>query len=332
MSTENQNNIPEEIDLGILFKKINGFFSNISFSIFKGILFIKKNIILLGVLFILGVGLGYLLDTENSVYENEIIVTPSIGGVDYLYSKIDLLTSKLAEKDSNFFKSIGINISKKIVSIKIEPVVDIYSFINNSTVAANAQNSQNFEMIKLLSESGDINKVIKDKLTSKNYPLHNIEIVIDKAVSTNEVVTPILKFLNNDTYLNKVLSVSNENNLIKINSDYQTIKQVDSLVRQITLNLDKSKSSNLVYNNENNQVKELLETKRNVQDEIGTLKINMINNNVFIKDVSKVLNIKNNKGTNGKMKLIVPFLFILLFFLYKFFMEFYKSQSKKLIK
>ena len=51
MSIENQNNTPEEIDLGVLFQKAKGFFGSISFSIFKGILFLKRNLIKLGILF-----------------------------------------------------------------------------------------------------------------------------------------------------------------------------------------------------------------------------------------------------------------------------------------
>ena len=90
MSNNRENDtIPEEIDLGILFQKISNFFSNIAFSIFKGILFIKKNSLIIIGLVILGAGLGYLLDTSKTSYTSEIIVSPIGGGTDYLYSKMD---------------------------------------------------------------------------------------------------------------------------------------------------------------------------------------------------------------------------------------------------
>ncbi|MBC7641602.1 MAG: hypothetical protein H7174_04590, partial [Flavobacterium sp.] len=169
-SIQNQNQENQEIDLSLLTKKISGFFDSVLMSVFKSIQFLKKNIIIIGVLFVLGATLGYLLDESTAVYDQEIIVSPNFGSVDYLYSKIDLLNSKLKNNDTIFLKSIGIKNPKKIISLSIEPVVDIYTFVNNNTaIATNAQNTQNFELVKLLSEDGDIKKVIKDKLTSKNY-------------------------------------------------------------------------------------------------------------------------------------------------------------------
>ena len=331
MSAEQNNNIPEEIDLGILFKKINGFFGNVSFSIFKSILFVKKNALLLLKIVVSGVVLGYLLDFSTKVYDNDVIVTPNMGGTDYLYAKIDLLSSKLKEKDFKFFNSIGISNPKKIVSIEIDPVVDIYSFVNNSTSAASAQNTQNFELVKLLSESSDINKVIKEELTSKNYPHHKIHIVTTSTTTERETIKPLLKYLNTDDYLNQILAVSKDNIKIKMKKNEELIAQTDSLIRILTVNLTKNqKSSNLVYNNENNQFNSFFDLKNNLINEIASQKIALINQNAIIKDISTVTNIKNTEGTNGKMKFLVPLLFLTLYLLALFFIGFYKKQAAKL--
>lgn len=330
MSTDNQN-IPEEIDLGLLIKKINGFFGNIALSIFKGILFVKKNILVFVALFLIGAVLGYFLDSESKSYNSEIIVTPSSGGVDYLYSKIDLIASKLAENDTVFIKSIGINKYKKITQIKIEPVIDIYNFVNNSTSAASAQNTQNFELVKLLAESSDINKVIKDKLTSKNYPYHSILISTNGKVSNEDIIKPLLKYLNTDEYLNKITKTSKENILIKMSKNELEIQQLDSLIGRISKSIGKNeRSSNLVYNNENNQINGLFDLKNSLINEIASEKIQLIKIDSFIKDVSVTTNIRNTKGTIGKMKLILPILFIFLFICISFFISFYKKQSAKL--
>jgi hypothetical protein len=333
MSTENQNNIPEEIDLGVLFAKINSFIGNISLSIFKAILFIKKNIFIFLGLLILGFGLGFYLDSKEKFYDTDIIVSPNMGGTDYLYSKIDLLASKLAEGDTAFFKSIGINDPKKISVIEVEPVIDIYTFVNNSTSAASAQNTQNFELVKLLAESSDINKVIKDKITSKNYPHHKIHISTLDATSENELVKPILKYLNTDSYLNEILAVSKDNIKIKMKKNEELISQTDSLIRILTINLSKNqKSSNLVYNNENNQFNSFFDLKNNLINEIAAQRIQLINSNLIVKDISTVVNVKNNKGTHGKMKLILPFVFIFLFLIVTIFLSFYRRQAAKLNK
>jgi len=331
MSTNDQNNSSEEIDLGVLVKKINGFFSNISLTIFKGILFVKKNILVFGALFIIGAVLGYFLDKTNPSYDSEIIVAPNMDGTDYLYSKIELLTSKLNEGDKPFFKSIGINNPEKISLIEIEPIIDIYNFVNNSTSAASAQNTQNFELVKLLSESSDITKVINDKLTSKNYPHHKIHIVTSDKTSIDATIKPLMKFLNTDEYLNKILEISKDNIIIKMKKNEELIAQTDSLIRILTVNLmkDQSKAS-LVYNNENNQFNDFFNLKNGLINEIADQRIALVNSNSVIIDISTVVNIRNNKGTNGKMKLILPVLFIFMFLIIRLFMAFYKSQKAKL--
>jgi hypothetical protein len=330
MSTDNQN-IPEEIDLGVLMNKINGFFGTISFSIFKGILFLKKKALILVSLIIIGGVLGYFLDSSSKSYDSEIIVSPNLGGTDYLYAKIDLLRSKLGEHDTVFFKSIGITKSKKITLIEIEPIVDIYTFVNNSTSAASAQNTQNFELMKLLAESSDINKVIKDNITSKNYPHHKIHIVTSSKTSMNELIKPLLNFLNTDEYLNQILAISKDNIKIKMKKNEELITQTDSLIKILTINLSiNQKGANLVYNNENNQFNSMFEMKNNLINEIAQQKIELVNINTFIKDISTVTNIKNTKGTNGKMKLLLPLLFIFLFILFNMFKSFYKKQASKL--
>ena len=332
MSNNRENDtIPEEIDLGILFQKISNFFSNIAFSIFKGILFIKKNSLIIIGLVILGAGLGYLLDTSKTSYTSEIIVSPIGGGTDYLYSKMDLFTSKLSENDTQFFKSIGMKNYQNIGQVKIEPIIDIYNFVNNSTSAASAQNTQNFELVKLLAESSDINKVIKDKLTSKNYPFHSIQIVTNNQISEENVIKPLLKWLNKNEYLNKVSYISKANILNKMDKNEQEIMQLDTLIGQISKSVGSNeRSSNLVYNNENNQINGLFDLKNKLITEIASQKIELIKIDSFIKDISTITNIKNTRGTNGKMKLILPILFIFLFILIRIFMTFYRSQLQKL--
>ena len=331
MSAEQQNNIPEEIDLGILFKKISGFFSDFKFSIFKFILHIKNNVLLFLGIIGLGIVLGYFLDVSLKVYESNVIVTPNMGGTDYLYSKIDLLSSKLQENDFKFFNSIGIKNPDKIGVIEIDPIVDIYSFVNNSTSAASAQNTQNFELVKLLSESSDINKVIKEELTSKNYPHHKIHILTSCATTEGEIIKPLLKYLNTDEYLNQILAISKNNIKIKMKKNEELIAQTDSLIRILTTNLTKNqKSSNLVYNNENNQINSFFDLKNNLINEIAGQKIALVNQNTIVKDISTVSNIKNTKGINGKLKFVLPLVFLALYFLGKFFNEFYKKQAAKL--
>jgi len=107
----------------------------------------------LGTLFVLGAGLGFYLDKTEKSYDNQIIVTPNFSSTDYLYSKIDLINSKISEGDTLFLKDVvGIKDTKHFHSIKIEPITDIYKFIGSNPV--------NFEFVKLLAEDGDLKKLL----------------------------------------------------------------------------------------------------------------------------------------------------------------------------
>ncbi len=328
MSVNNQNDPQDqEIDLGMVLKKIGNFFEGVAMAIFKGILFVKKNIIILVSLILIGSGLGFYLD--KSSYEHEIIVAPNMGGTDYLYSKIKLISSKLEEHDLQFFNSLGIKNPQKIMLIEIEPIIDINDFVNNSSAVAS--NARNFELIKLLAEGSDINKVIKNEIISKNYPHHKIHIVTDSKTSSQELIQPLLKFINTDRYLNEILTISKENIKIKMDKNEELITQTDSLIKILTLNLSRNqKNSNLVYNNENNQFNALFDLKNRLINEIASQRIVLVNSDVAIKDIFTVVNIKNTKNINEKLKFILPIVLIMMFIFYSLFLAFYRRQANKL--
>ena len=77
MSQNTNNSENQEIDLSMISDKIKAFFDGIVFSIFKGILFLKRNLIILGVLVVTGVGIGIYFDMTNKSYDSEIIVKPT---------------------------------------------------------------------------------------------------------------------------------------------------------------------------------------------------------------------------------------------------------------
>ncbi len=332
MSANTPNNQDQEIDLSLLTKKIGSFFEGISMYIFKCILFVKKNIVKFGILFVLGAVLGYFLDINSNSYDSEVIVAPNFGTTDYLYSKIDLLQSKVKNGDTVFLKSIGIKNPDDIAVIEIEPIVDIYSFVNNSTSAANATNTQNFELVKLFAEDGDIKKVIKDKLTSKNYAHHSIHLTSTKKVSDTETIQPILNYLEQNQYFQDVRKVQVNNISVKMQENIGIVSQINALLNQFSNSTSNNqKSDKLVYYNENTQLNEIISTKDRLITEMGSQKIDLVNLSKIIKDISKTLNIKNDKGTNNKMKFVLPILFCFLFVCYGLFMAFYRKQAAKLL-
>ena len=287
-----------------------------------------KNKVVISVLILLGFGTGIYLDSTLKTYDHQIIVTPNFESADYLYAKIDLIESKIKQKDTVFFKSIGIDNPSNITFIEINPIIDIYSFVNTKAINDKAENSPNFEMVKLLAEEGDINKVIKDKLTSKNYFRHTINIVTKDVISEENTITPLLKYLNQNDYFNKVRLTANNNIILKMKKNEEMIIQIDNLLNEFSSSMNGNQKSNkLVYYNENTQINEIITSKNNFISELGYQRTELINIDTFIKKISSVTNVQNTKSINGKLKFVLPFILIFGFILVRFFIRFYRKQE-----
>jgi len=317
MSTNSQD---QEIDLGKVFQKIGGSFQYLMNKIFDFIFFIKKKVKIIGVLFVLGIIAGVFLDKTAKVYNHEIIVAPNFGSVEYLYSKINLLNAKKKEKDTLFINSLGIQNVKEFNKIEIEPIIDVYKFISKKP--------ENFDLIKLMAEDGSINKVVKDETTSKNYPYHLIKFTTTNSVDKASIVDPLLKFLNDSEYYAMIQKQYFENTKIKMVENDSTITQINQLLNNFNTSSGNQKNEKLVYYNENNQLSDIIKAKDELIIEQGNLKINLLNYDKIVKDISSTTNMINTKGTNGKLKIVLPFLFIVLFLLGSFFRNFYNEQVK----
>jgi hypothetical protein len=316
MSTNSQE---QEIDLSQIGKSISKVFQNIINKFFDLLFFIQKKIIIVAILFILGVGLGIYLDKEPN-YTTDIVVIPNFGSNEYLYDKVNLIALKLKEKDAAFFKAIGISNIKDFNSIEIQPINGIYNFINSDS------QKENFEFIKLMAEDGDIEKIIQDNVTSKNYYLHGINIKTAIAYEKKDLIEPILNYLQQTDYFNKLQKVYQSNLVEKVEANKLLIAQID----QIILNLTQNKVGGGVTVSENSGLSELIQKKDQLIYENQTLAIHNLEYDKVIKDQNISLNQMNTKGVNNKMKLILPFLSISLYLLGYWFFQVYKQQKKRI--
>jgi hypothetical protein len=323
MSTPSQNNDNQEIDLSQISKKIGVFFESISIKIFRGLLFIKKNIIIIGILFFMGIILGNYLDKKIKEFDNEIIVAPNFGSTDYLYSKITLINSKIKERDTVFLKEVvGINKPKEIRKITIEPITDVYKFIDNK--------EENFELIKLMAEDGDIKKIIQDNVTSKNYPYHTISFKTTTITNSEKTVSPILKYLNTSNYYSTLQKEYLNNIKLKIIANDSVISQIDAVLNSFSGAVNGSqRNDKLIYYNENTQLNDVIKTKNELVREQGALRLDLVSLDKIIKESSSTINNKNEESLNGKRMLILPFIFISLFILVRYIRHFYKKQIAK---
>ncbi|MXO03196.1 hypothetical protein [Flavobacterium sp. HBTb2-11-1] len=318
-----QNNSDQEIDIFQLSKSIGGFFDRINAKIFRSIHFFVRNWMIVLVLIVLGFGLGWLLDSNNKKFENQVIVTPNFGSVDYLYSKIDLIESKIIAGDTAFLKKeVGIQNPKTIKKVEIKPIADVYKFIEDK--------EQNFELIKLMAEVGEVKKVLEDNVTSKNYTFHSISFVTDKITDEKDIVEPLLKYLNSSEYFNALQKIGYKNLEQQIIQNDTIIAQIDQVLNGFSKTVKNApKNDKLVYYNENTQLNDIIKTKQYLIIDQGKNRLKLINYDKTIKKINSTLNINSIKVTNGNFKFILPILFLFLFVLIHLFLKFYRSQLLK---
>lgn len=328
MSTNSHQTIEDkEIDLSAVSRGVQNFFQKLNTSIFRAIQFAIKHIVVLGILFVIGISLGLYLDTKNKTYDNQIIVQPNFDSTDYLYAEIDLIKSKIKERDTVFLKSIGITTPKAISKIEINPVVDIYKYINENT--GNPQ-ERKFEILKLMAEDGDINKIIEDKTTSKNYKYHIISFETKGKTNSQKSVTPLLNYLNQNKFFLESQKIYIQNVKLKMQANEVIIEQIDGILNSFANQLNEgSKNEKLVYYNENTQLNDVIKTKENLIREQGYYRLQLATSDKIIKDTATLLNTNENNSTRGKLKFIIPFVFILIYLGIYSFINFYKSQKLK---
>lgn len=313
----------QEIDIFQLSKSINSFFDKLASGIFRIIQFFVKSWIIVLALVILGFGLGWYLDSNKKTYENKIIVTPNFGSVDYLYSKIDLIQSKIVSGDTAFLKNeVGISNPKSIKRIEIKPIADVYQFIEDK--------EQNFELIKLMAEVGEVKKVLEDNVTSKNYTFHSISFVSNRITEDKDIVAPLLKYLNSSEYFNSLQKIGYKNLEQQIIQNDTIIAQINHVLNNFSSTAKNgSKNDKLVYYNENTQLNDIIKTKQYLIMDQGKNRLKLVSYDKTIKEINTVLNINNTKITSGNFKFLLPLIFIFIFVCLYLFQKFYRRELLK---
>jgi hypothetical protein len=109
------------------------------------------------------------------------------------------------------------------------------------------------------------------------------------------------------------------------------IGQIDNVLNEFSSTTSNNqKSDKLVYYNENTQLNEIIKTKNDLMVELGGQRMDLVNNVQIIMKNSSVINVKNTKGINGKMKLVIPLLLFFAFISINMFKNFYRRHAVKL--
>ena len=312
-----------EIDVFQITNKVKEGFGQLNTSLFHCIQFFVNQWKIVLVLLIVGFSLGLFLDRNTKLYTNAITVIPNFGSVDYLYAKINLIQSKINAGDLVFLQNeIGLSQAEDLVKIEIKPIADVYKFIEDK--------EQNFELIKLMAEVGEVKKVLEDNITSKNYTYHTIAVVSTGTTSEKKLIRPLLSYLNQSEYFNAMQKVGLANLKQDIAQNDTIIEQINGVLDGFSANVKSAlKNDKLMYYNENTQLNDVIKTKQNLLYSQGLNRLKLINFQNTIKEVTFTLNSDASRAVNGIMKFVLPVVLVLVFVFIHLFIRFYKKQLVK---
>lgn len=310
----------DEVDLKTISSGINNFFETLSNGFFRLMQFVVRKIVWVIAIVIIGFGIGYFLDSFKT-YDHQLIVRPNFGSIDYLYSKVDLLSSKIKDRDTAFLKSLGIKEPRRVTGIKIKPIVDVYNFVSRSEF--------NFKTLELLAEDGDLNTIVEDNTTAKNYSFHMIKLTTSGETSQKATIEPIMNFLNTSDYYSKIQKESLNNVLSKIQTNEKLIAQIDAILESIPKGSAPGPGGTVV--NSDSQLNDVIRTKDLLIEEQGMFRIELVSLDKIVKLGNSALNIERSTGTEGKKKYLVPMVLLLVAGIGYGLFGFYKRKSAEQI-
>jgi len=322
---DNQTSTSNEVDLHYVGQKVKGYVSQINDNFFDFILFVKRNIILFAVVMLLGAAYGYYIDSQAKLYSHKVILIPNFESVDYLYEEAEKLNAKIADRDYEYLKSIGIKNPNYLAKVTVEPIIDIYDFIDD--VELYETNDKKFDLFKLISESGDMKSILKEHSTSKNYKYHVLELYTVNKADEAGYLQPVLDHLNSNKYFVKIQEGMIRNLDIKIAQNDTLIKQMDRILSDFS-SFTKGTATNLTYFHSETDLGDIIIIKERTiakKDQYLEDKVNF--ENVF-KDMGKITNVRYKTGLTGLMKFVMPVVFFVILCGILFAIAYYKRQVR----
>lgn len=313
----------DEIDLGVFFRSIKSFFKSILKSIFDIFRFYYKHKYILIALIVIGGVSGYFYEQiSEKTYQNDLLVTPNFGSSDYLYTKIETLDKKLAQKDTVFLReTFGVNYNL-VKSVEINPVVDIYSFVSR-----NATNQKLFEL--LFEEEGSI-EFIENPINSRNFKYHHLLLSIKGEDYHEELSDGLMSFVNNNQYFNDLKKLSLENLDLQLKENKVIVNQIDSIIEYSKNRNSLTLGSNMLSFSDNKGLDDLLTKKNGLIIRQEDLQKAIVNQDQIVKVVDANYKILDKEDFFKKNKVIVfPLLLVLLYSVF-FLLRYFSRKAKSL--
>ena len=319
-----------EIDIIVLFKKIQATFVKIIIFFFKWAKYLIRQWKAFLFLISFGAILGFFSESQNnSDKEASVLLKVNFDAVNYVYDAVSLINQKIEANDISFFNEIGFSSEElNVFELTISPIVNLQEIINDETFKANE--------IKTLFE----NLTFEDNLSMtnsfiSNYKYHTLTCSFSPTADS-QTIDVIIDYLNTNSLFTELKLRKMNSFSDRIESNEKAINQIDAIILKYTNEISNSskKDSQFYVDNKDIRPNDLINTKIELTKEIEILKEEKIysNNTVVVVNNSNLMietsSIKSNKITY--YPLLLCFIFIIIQVLRKTYSWLDNLESKQL--
>lgn len=309
----NPQNSSDEIDLGQLFQLIGRGFNTIFRFFLRVFLYLKKNIAILAALVIIGLAIGYGLNQIISKkLKTEVIVKPQMESKNFLYDVIDEVQSNIEAKDTLFFESIGIDkIDFDGLEVSISRVVE---------VGTSEMDMQYLELLQSFENTDAIADIVRAELQNKSSFNHRITFFYKNAELGNDFANKIMAYINSNQYFEGLIEIYRVNASSRIKENQDLLKQVDEIITNYATKMGKesTRADNgkiVLDNQETVNITGLFNLKNEIIRDIESKKIELQERTESIKVINFGKPQQVQKSFFGKNIVLIPLIFLGLFFL-----------------
>ena len=210
----------QDIDLLDVFRWLKSLFIRFLVALYRFFGFLRRNLIVLLILLIVGFGLGYaLLNILKPDYRVELVLKPNVDTTPYLYQKIEELNAQ---------KEVQIGVASiKFSEVKVEPVQNITDLLDNLSKLPqnNIPDIVDYEEVE--------SEFYEKTLFTPGFTLHRISLIANDTID----VKMFLRALEASDFLQNKLRVARESLDLQLEENQFSINQIDSLLSNFNTQL-----------------------------------------------------------------------------------------------
>ena len=313
----------DEIDLGIIFIKIQKVYRSILVLIYNSFQFIIKKWIILIVLLIGGAFAGhYWQKTIKTKKQATLIVQNNFDSTGYVYDAIELFQRKQKQNDGKFLKKYGFNTKEpELYELEISPIVNIMDLLEKSST-----NDRNLEQYLDVSDFEE--DILLSEVFIPEYKYHRL-IITTTSIGTHETLKKVLNYLNSNEIFQRTREVVIKETTDRIIKNEKSIENIDAVFDVFAGRVDTNINPSQIYfkHQENNNLHQLITSKNELIADNEELKKRLILYDNVVITINKpelhfVYGFFDNKRT------LTPLSLIAIYILYFVFRGFYERIKK----